>query len=137
MSMRKSSFLVIMVLMVTSCVGSNLTRAGIGSILINGLVVTNTTEEHVYNFLLMVEKVKEMVSVSPILAKASFTTNFPLRKYKGNRISVTWTHRGRNWESGSLIVKPTKDLVAGRPVAVEIVLGEHGHVSTGMIQTGN
>ena len=126
-----------MVLTVTSCIGSNLTKLGVGSIVINGLVVTNGTEEPVYNFLLLVEKVQEIISASPILAKAFFATNFPLRKYKGNRVSVTWKHRGRNWTSGNLTIKPPKDLIAGRPVTVVIVLGEHGRISTSMIHSGN
>ena len=64
--MCKSSFLIIMVLLVTSCAGGNLTKPRVGSIVINGLVATNSTEAPAYDFLLRVEKVKEMVSVSPI-----------------------------------------------------------------------
>lgn len=126
-----------MVLAVTSCAGSNLTKPGFGSIVINGLVVTNSTEEPVYNFLLIVDKIKEIVSVSPILAQTSFTTNFPLRKYKGNRFSVTWKHRDKNWASKNLTIKPPENLVAGRPVTVVIFLGEYGHISTSMIHSGN
>lgn len=124
--MCKSSFLIIMVLLVTSCAGANLTKPGVGSIVINGLVVTNSTEAPAYDFLLRVEKVKEIVAVSPILARASFTTNFPLRKYKGNRVFLTWKHRSRNWTSKNLIINPPADLVAGRPVTVVIIIGEYG-----------
>ncbi len=137
MRMCKSSFLIIMVLIVTSCGGGSLIKPGIGSIVIDGLVVQNSTEEPVYDFLLKVEKVKEIVSVSPILARASFTTNFPLRKYKGNRIFLTWKHRGRNWTSKNLIINPPADLVAGRPVTVVITIGESGQISASMIHSEN
>jgi hypothetical protein len=87
--------------------------------------------------LLRVEKAKEIVAVSPILARASFTTNFPLRKYKGNRVFLTWKHRSRKWTSKNLIINPPADLVAGRPVTVVIIIGEYGQISTSMIHSEN
>jgi len=137
MRMCKSSFLIIMVLIVTSCGGGSLIKPGIGSIVINGLVVNNSTEEPVYDFLLKIEKVREIISVSPIFARTSFTTNFPLRKYKGNRVSLIWKHGGRNWKSKNIIINPPADLVAGRPVNVVITISDYGQISTNMIHSGN
>lgn len=137
MRMCKSSFLIIMVLIITSCGGSSLIKPGIGSIVIDGLVINNSTEEPVYDFLLEVEKVKEILSVSPILARTSFTTNFPLRKYKGNRVSLIWKHGGRNWKSENIIMNPPADLVAGRPVTVVITISDYGQISTNMIHSEN
>jgi len=137
MRMYKSSFLIIMVLTITSCGGGSLIKPGIGSIVIDGLIINNGTEKHVYDFLLKIEKVKEILSLSPILARASLTTNFPLRKYKGNRVSLTWKHDGRNWKSKNIIINPPAGLVAGRPVTVVITISDYGQFSTNMIHSDN
>ena len=137
MRMYKSSFLIIMVLTITSCGGGSLIKPGIGSIVIDGLIINNGTEKPVYDFLLKIEKIKEILSVSPILARASFTTKFPLRKYKGNRVSLTWKHGGRNWESKNIIINPPTGLAAGRSVTVVITISDYGQFNTNMIHSDN
>ena len=92
------------------------------SIEIAGLVIRNQTSGPLYDIKLRVEKTGTVVTCNFIPAGGSFSTGFPLRRYQGNSVRVSWQQNGRNFATGDLYaeIPDTLDLSLSAAAVVEI-----------------
>ena len=84
------------------------------SIEIGGLVIRNRTAGPLYDIKMKVERTGTVVSCNFIPAGGNFSTEFPLRRYQGNSVRVSWQQNGRTFATG--------DLYAEIPDAIDIGL---------------
>ncbi|MHC4783457.1 MAG: hypothetical protein ACYSPJ_06940, partial [Planctomycetota bacterium] len=79
-----------------SIVLTGLLIAGCGQVLqtrsieIGGLMIRNQTAGPLYDIKLRVEQTSTVVSCNFIPAGGDFSTEFPLRRYQGNSVRVSW-----------------------------------------------
>ncbi len=128
--MKRFSFIIVAVSVFVGCVSMPRFRA----IQIDGLILKNQTSVPVENVMLYIEKTREFASCSFLLPGSSFSTTFPVRRYQGNRVQISWSHRGRKWSPKEFVIKPPENLVPGQPVKVLIVFLENGYLDPQMIQ---
>jgi len=104
------------------------------SIEIKGLVFRNNTSARVDNVKLEVEKTRKAVFCGYILAGRDFSTTFPLRKYQGNSIRMSWIHQGTSWKTEEFYIQIPKELIPDKPAIVLITIGNQGSVIAQFVQ---
>lgn len=90
--------IVLAILLISGCAGTFQSS----SIEIGGLLIRNRTPEPLYNVTLKVEKTRTLVSCNFIPSGGTFSTEFPLRRYQGNSVRVSWRQNGRPFETDNL-----------------------------------
>jgi hypothetical protein len=76
---------------------------------IGGLIVRNQTAGPLYDIKLKVERTGTVVTCNFIPAGGDFSTEFPLRRYQGNSVQISWQQNGRAFATGELYAEiPTK-----------------------------
>ena len=95
---------------------------------IEGLKFVNETGIPVKKVELQVVKTFEAASCSYIAPGTDFSTQFPLKDYKGNEIKVTWKDRAGSHDFGPMVI-PLPDPIPEEPVMAIIVLKPAGRAS--------
>ena len=93
-----STAIILAILLISGCGG---TFQG-SSIEIGGLLIRNRTPEPLYDVTLRVEKTGTLVTCNFIPVGGTITTEFPLRRYQGNSVRVSWRQNGWPCETGNL-----------------------------------
>jgi hypothetical protein len=93
---------------------------------VEGLVFENQTTGTIHNVVLRALETKALASCSRISAGQRFSTTFPVRRYKGGPLVVTWEYRGARRTSGEFVIQPPPDVAVKEPVTVLILIGEGG-----------
>jgi hypothetical protein len=93
---------------------------------VGGLVFENQTPGTVHNVVLRALETKAVASCSRISAGDRFSTTFPVRRYQGGPLVVTWEHRGVRRTSGEFVIAPPADVALKDPVTVLILIAEGG-----------
>lgn len=96
------------------------------SIEIGGLLIRNRTPGPLYDVKLKVERTGTTVTCNFIPAGGSFSTEFPLRRYQGNSVRVSWRQNGRPFETGDLYAEIPDVLDRGLPAAAVVDIRQTG-----------
>ncbi|MHC5159206.1 MAG: hypothetical protein ACYSN8_04120 [Planctomycetota bacterium] len=104
---------------------ATLTISGCGEVLrtrsieIGGLMIRNQTAGRV-------EQTSTVVSCNFIPAGGDFSTEFPLRRYQGNSVRVSWQQNGQNFVTGELYAELPEVLDDSSSAAAVVVIQENG-----------
>jgi len=112
-------------ILATSGCGEGL-RGQSRSIEIGGLLIRNRTAGPLYDIKLKVERTGTVVSCNFIVAGGNFSTEFPLRRYQGNSVWVSWQQNGQNFATGEMYAEIPNDLDIGLPAAAVVVIQDSG-----------
>jgi hypothetical protein len=96
------------------------------SIEIGGLMIRNQTAGPLYDIKLRVEQTSTVVSCNFIPAGGDFSTEFPLRRYQGNSVRVSWQQNGRNFATGDLYAEIPDVLDLNSPAAAVVEIHPAG-----------
>jgi hypothetical protein len=96
------------------------------SIEIGGLMIRNQAAGPLYDIRLRVEKTSTVVSCNFIPAGGDFSTEFPLRRYQGNSVRVSWQQNGRNFVTDDLYAELPEVLDYSSSAAAVVVIQENG-----------
>ena len=95
---------------------------------ITGLVIYNNTSDPLYDIKLKVEKTGTVVTCNLIPSGRNFSTEFPLKRYQGNSVNVSWQQNGINRSTGDIYADVPDDLSPNVPVAVAVIIQQNGDV---------
>ena len=101
---------------------------GAAPIDIAGLVIYNNTPDPLYDIKLKVEKTGTVVTCNLIPSGRNFSTEFPLKRYQGNSVNVSWQQNGINRSTGDIYADVPDDLSPNVPVAVAVIIQQNGDV---------
>ena len=96
------------------------------SIEIGGLMIRNQTAGPLYDIKLRVEQTSTVVSCNFIPAGGDFSTEFPLRRYQGNSVRVSWQQNGRNFVTDELYADLPEVLDYSSSAAAVVAIQENG-----------
>jgi hypothetical protein len=96
------------------------------SIEIGGLLIRNRTAGPLYDIKLRVERTGTVVSCNFIPAGGNFSTEFPLRRYQGNSVRVSWQQNGRNFATGEMYADTPDVLDISLPAAAVVIIQNNG-----------
>ena len=96
------------------------------SIEIGGLIIRNQTAGSLYDIKLRVEQTSTVVSCNFIPAGGDFSTEFPLRRYQGNSVRVSWQQNGRNFVTDDLYAELPEVLDYSSSAAAVVAIQENG-----------
>ena len=96
------------------------------SIEIGGLLIRNRTAGPLYDIKLKVERTGTVVTCNFIPAEGNFSTEFPLRRYQGNSVRVSWQQNGRNFATGDLYAEISDALDISLPAAAVVEIHHAG-----------
>jgi hypothetical protein len=96
------------------------------SIEIGGLVIRNQTAGPLYDIKLKVERTGTVVTCNFIPAGGDFSTEFPLRRYQGNSVRVSWQQNGQNFATGDLYAEIPDVLDLNSPAAAVVEIHPAG-----------
>ena len=96
------------------------------SIEIGGLMIRNQTAGPLYDIKLRVEQTSTVVSCNFIPAGGDFSTEFPLRRYQGNSVRVSWQQNGRNFITDELYAELPEVLDYSLSAAAVVAIQENG-----------
>ena len=96
------------------------------SIEIGGLIIRNQTAGPLYDIRLRVEQTSTVVSCNFINAGGDFSTEFPLRRYQGNSVRVSWQQNGQNFITDDLYAELPEVLDYSSSAAAVVVIQENG-----------
>lgn len=111
---------------------ATLTISGCGEVLqtrsieIGGLMIRNQTAGPLYDIKLRVEQTSTVVSCNFIPAGGDFSTEFPLRRYQGNSVRVSWQQNGRNFVTNELYADLPEVLDYSSSAAAVVAIQENG-----------
>lgn len=98
------------------------------SVEIGGLIIRNCTSSPLYSIKLKVEKTGTVVTCNFIPAGTDFSTEFPLRRYQGNSVWVSWQQNGRNFMTDELYAEIPEVLDYSSSAAAVVEIQERGIV---------
>lgn len=101
---------------------------GAAPIDIAGLVIYNNTPDPLYDIKLKVEKTGTVVTCNFIPSGRNFSTEFPLKRYQGNSVNVSWQQDGLNRSTDDIYADIPEDLGPKRPVFVAVIIQQSGDV---------
>ena len=116
------SAIILSVLLASGCGEVLQTR----SIEIGGLIIRNQTAGPLYDIKLRVEQTSTVVSCNFIPARGDFSTEFPLRRYQGNSVRVSWQQNGRNFVTDELHAELPEVLDYSSSAAAVVAIKENG-----------
>lgn len=102
------------------------------SMYIQGGGFRNMTDYPIKDVALRVIGSGEQVACSYIAPQGFFGTEIPLREYNANRIEVSWTYRGREFQSGPFVI-PVLDPIPDEPVVFVVSFHPTGQISDAFI----
>jgi len=100
------------------------------------VVFVNDTDAPARDITLSVPMLREDVKCSHVPPRGRRSVEFSTRDYGANVAIVSWRHRGRMWHSEPDVALTPKGIDRGRPIELEITLGEQGRVKMAIIQPG-
>ena len=101
---------------------------------ISGLVIQNNTSAPIYNVQLWVEKTGTVVHSSSILAGNQLSTEFPLRRYQGNSVNISWEQEGKFSLANNIIAQIPDNLDANKPSQFIVIINSRTSVSMRLMQ---
>ena len=90
----------------------------------------NASYYPIENVRLSVQKTSGFASCSKILPQAACFTTFPVRKYQGNPVIISWEQNGKPWSTGEIAVEPSEDAAPDEPLYGIIEFGNQGSYIT-------
>jgi hypothetical protein len=96
------------------------------SIEIGGLLIRNQTAGPLYDIKLKVERTGTVVTCNFIPAGGDFSTEFPLRRYQGNSVRVSWQQDRQNFATGDLYAEIPDVLDLNSPAAAVVEIHPAG-----------
>ncbi len=96
------------------------------SIEIGGLLIRNRTTGPLYDIKLKVERTGTVISCNFIPAGGNFSTEFPLRRYQGNSVWVSWQQNGRTFTTGEMYAEIPEVLDLSLPAAAVVIIQNNG-----------
>lgn len=101
---------------------------------VGGLFFHNNTATPLHNVSLRVEKTNDLVSCGLIPAGSTCSTTFPLKKYQGNPVMLSWVQEGRAWSSEEFYIQLPHPLVYDKPITAVVDIGNQGKVNARFVQ---
>ena len=89
----------------------------------------------IHDVALRVGATREVVKCGVIAAKNICSTSFPVRRYQGNSVVISWTHAGSAFNSGDMVIEPGENLNSDVPVQVLVKIMPNGRLNAAMINT--
>ena len=96
---------------------------------IAGLEFINDTDMPIMDIELRIVETYEVAACSYLSPRGKFSTQFPLREYKGNEIEVEWEDRLSRHHFGPKVI-PAPDSILEQPVVAVVSLAPAGHATT-------
>jgi hypothetical protein len=93
---------------------------------VTGVKFYNASYYPIENVRLRVRKTRGFASCNKILPQAMCLTTFPVRKYQGNPVIISWEQNGKPWSTGEILVEPTEDASLDKPLFGVVEIGNQG-----------
>lgn len=99
------------------------------NIKIDGVVFNNLTSQQMRNMRIFVKESNAFAVCSYMPAKGQCSTTFPVRRYKGNSLTVTWEQNEKSWSKEDFYVEALIRFNWGDPAKVIINIQDNGAVT--------
>lgn len=116
----------------TGCIGPHTVEDS--GIVIDGLQFNNPTPDTLTDIQLQVIATGELVGCSHIPPGGQCSTRFPLRRYRGNEVEISWFHHKRRLSTGRLVIVVPPEPPAGVPLTVKVNIDSGGQAQAVLAQ---
>ena len=99
---------------------------------IGGLTIRNDSAERAENVRIEIAGTRQHVTCGYILARTACATTFPVTRYEGRFVALSWTQRGLSMRSKPFIVPLPDPVPVGRPLEVVVHFGSQTGISSYM-----
>lgn len=118
----KKFFIIIVACFLSGCVYLPKYKA----VAIDDIVFYNETNSPMYDVVLYVPGINKKVLCTYLGGKKEFATNYPVDKFQGNSIELTWTSKRKRWHKGPIQITMPEHITLEKPTQVFAVLGADG-----------
>jgi hypothetical protein len=104
---------------------------------LKGFIFRNQTSGVISSIEVKVPKTDEVASCTNIPPGSSCSNRFPLRRYQGNPLTLSWRSAEKVFVIEDLVIRRPEKLVHGEPATAILTFGNNGSISTELIQGTN
>lgn len=104
---------------------------------LQGFVFQNQTSGVISMVEVKVPNTSEIASCTNIPTGADCSNRFPLRRYQGNPLTLSWRSGGKIFIIEDLVIRRPEKLVPGEPVTAILTFGNNGSFTTELVQGSN
>jgi hypothetical protein len=129
MTAGDQSIFILLLTLVAGCAMQNT----LSPVHLKGFVFRNHTSGMISDVEVRVPKTKEVAGCTSIPPEAGCSNNFPLRKYQGNPLTLSWSSGGKIFIKDFVVRRPEK-IVPGKPATAILTFTDNGSFSAELVQ---